>query len=315
MKSMEISGLQKKCSSLILGTGGDFFEPDNMDAVCEILDAYMEAGGNTFDSAHQYEGSEEAFGKWMEKRSFDREDIVILTKGGHPDDGEPGPRVNPQAITKDLFESLERLKTEYVDLYALHRDDPNVEVGPIVEVLNEHLSAGRIRAIGVSNWTHQRIQEANDYAARYHLTGFAFSSPSLSLAKMNYPRWPGCVAADAETISWHANNQMPLLSWSSQASGFFSGRFSPQNRENEEMVNVYYSEGNWERYQRAQMLAEKKQVSIIQIALAYVLNQPFPSAAIIGPEKPDELYSSVQGASIELTSDEVNWLDLKIEQL
>lgn len=90
--------------------------------------------------------------------------MIIMTKGAHPDDGEPSNRVNPRAIHNDVPDSLEKLRTSYIDLYALHRDDPSVEVGPIVEALNEHVAAGRIHAIGASNWTYNRIQEANDYA-------------------------------------------------------------------------------------------------------------------------------------------------------
>lgn len=81
-----------------------------------------------------------------------RDDINIFTKGAHHD--QNGPRVNADAIRSDLFTSLERLRTDYIDLYALHRDDPAVPVGVILEALNEHVEAGRIRAFGGSNWTH-----------------------------------------------------------------------------------------------------------------------------------------------------------------
>ena len=97
--------------------------------------------------------------------------MVLFTKGAHHD--QNGPRVNPEAIRHDLMTSLERMRTDYIDLYALHRDDPATPVGVIVEALNEHLEAGRIRAFGGSNWTHQRFQEANDYAASMALLALA----------------------------------------------------------------------------------------------------------------------------------------------
>ena len=81
----------------------------------------------------------------------DRDQIVILTKGAHFNQDRN--RVTPFDITSDLFDSLVRLRTDSIDLYLLHRDDPTVPVGPIVEVLNEHKEAGRICAIGGSNWT------------------------------------------------------------------------------------------------------------------------------------------------------------------
>ncbi|MBO9128137.1 aldo/keto reductase [Bacillus sp. 165] len=301
--------IEKKCSRLILGTAG-FYQLDDKEQAFKIMDQYVQMGGNIFDSAHQYINSEAIVGEWVESRGI-RENIYILTKGAHPDDGEPGPRVNPEAITKDLMESLARLRTDYVDFYALHRDDPNVDIGPIMEVLNEHLDAGRIHAIGASNWSHTRIQEANNYAATHGLVGFTFNSPNLSLAQCNRPRWPGCVSVDEEMANWHKGTQLPLLSWSSQAGGFFSGRFSPEKRENQEMVEVYYSEANWERFTRAQNLAKEKGASTIEIALAYVLNQPYPTAAIIGPEKVEELLSSIKGANIPLTTVEIDELNLR----
>src|SRR5690606_8604580 len=163
---------------------------------------------------HGYGGgkSEETVGMWMESRG-NRNDITLLTKGAHHN--ASGPRVNKQAIDEELAISLQRLRTDFVDLYALHRDDPNVPVGPIVEALNEHIAAGRIRAIGVSNWSTKRIDEANEYAEKNGLVGFSFSSPNLSLAKAQEPYWAGCVSVDADDCAWHKNKQFPLLSWSS----------------------------------------------------------------------------------------------------
>ncbi len=162
MQMIRIEGLEKLVSVLIQGS--DYFRPSNYDLVCQVLDRYVSIGGNTIDTAHVYCGgeSEIAIGQWMMERG-NRNDIIILTKGAHHD--QYGPRVNREAITNDLFKSLERLKTDYIDLYALHRDDPTVPVSEIVDVLNEHIKAGRIKAIGGSNWTSDRIQEANEYAA------------------------------------------------------------------------------------------------------------------------------------------------------
>ena len=313
MKYIHLKPLQRDCSQIVLGSG-NFLKPDNYDNAQVMLDALVAKGGNVLDTAHQYRGSEVTIGRWMEERG-NRSDIVILTKGAHHDDGSPGPRVNPEAITKDLAESLTRLKTDYVDLYALHRDDLTVEVGPIIEVLNAHHEAGRIRAFGASNWTHERIEEANAYAADHGLVGFSFSSINLSLATVNEARWPGCVSADAETIAWHEATNMPLISWSSQAGGFFSGRFAPDDLSNEEMVRVFYNESNWERLRRAELLGKEKGGTAIQIALAYVLHQPFQTAAILGCETPQELESSLEALNITLSTEEIEWLDMRRQSL
>jgi aryl-alcohol dehydrogenase-like predicted oxidoreductase len=306
MKTISIAGLQKPITHLIQGS--DFFTHEVYDKVCSVLDNYFAIGGNTIDTAYVYRGgqSEETIGKWMKERD-NRDQVVILTKGAHHN--ADGPRVNPQAIAADLEISLGRLQTGYTDLYALHRDDTNIPVSVIIDALNEHISAGRILAIGASNWTHQRMQEANDYAAANGLVGFSFSSPNLSLAKPNEPRWAGCVSADAEDNAWHERTQLPLLSWSSQAGGFFTGNFAPDKLDNAEMVRVYYSDANWERLLRAAELAKQKGVSTIQISLAYVLNQPFPTGALIGAQNQIELESCVEGAQIKLTAEEVSWLE------
>lgn len=306
MKTITIPGIEKPITSLIQGS--DYFKPSVYEKVCNVLDRYVAIGGNTIDTAHIYCGgeSEVAIGMWMKERN-NREDIVILTKGAHHD--HTGPRVNAEAISEELFVSLDRLQTDYVDLYSLHRDDPTVPVSEIIDALNEHIKAGRIKAIGGSNWTVQRLQEANEYAAENGLVGFTFSSPNLSLAKVNEPFWAGCVSANATDLAWHKEHQFPLLSWSSQARGFFTGRFSPEDRSNSDIVRVFYSDANWERLRRAEQLAKEKGVTTIQIALAYVLNQPFPACALIGAQNEQELQSCNEGSMIVLTEEELNWLE------
>lgn len=312
MKTISIKGLNKPVS--VLMKGSDYFYHDNYEKAAANLDAYFSIGGNSIDTAHIYCGgqSEEVIGRYMQERG-NRDQWVILTKGAHHD--QNGPRVNKQDIRSDITISLEKLQTDFIDLYALHRDDPAVPVGEVVEALNEYVASGTVGAIGVSNWTWQRIQAANEYASANGLAGFSFSSPNLSLAKANEPFWTGCVSADAETCAWHEAEQLPLLSWSSQARGFFTGRFSPEIRDNADLVRVFYNDDNWERLERAKQLAASKNVTAIQIALAYVLNQPFPTCALIGAQSTEELTSCQEGALLKLSREEMNWLDLTSDQL
>ncbi|MGI2293668.1 aldo/keto reductase [Paenibacillus sp. GXUN7292] len=307
MDYITIPGIAKPVSRLMKGT--DYFYPASYEKAAANMDAFLAIGGNSLDTAHIYCGgqSEGVIGKYMKERG-NRDKLVILTKGAHHD--QTGPRVNKEAIDADIADSIKRLQTDYIDMYALHRDDPAKPVAEIIDALNAHIKAGTVGAIGVSNWTWQRIKEANEYAADRGLTGFTFSSPNLSLAKANEPFWAGCVSADEETCAWHEREQLPLLSWSSQARGFFTGRFSPEDRTNADLVRVFYSDDNWERLRRATLLAEQKGASAIQIALAYVLNQPFPTCALIGAQSEAELHSCHEGASIKLTKEEMEWLDL-----
>src|SRR5687768_756761 len=315
MKYGEIAGLERPVSRVVLGSIGlDHNDPAH---VATMIEAYLERGGNMIDTANIYGGgkSERSIGDWL-RTSGRRDDLMLLTKGAHHD--KHGKRVTPDEISFDLGQSLERLGVPRVDLYVLHRDDPEVPVGPIVETLNGHAARGRIKGFGGSNWSHQRLEEAGTYARERGLTPFAASSPNLALAVPNEPMWADCISisGDAGAQAWYRRTGTPILSWSSQASGFFSGRFSPEfvpeSGGDKDVVRVYFAEQNWERYRRAEQLGRELGKSPIQIALAWVLNQPELNAfALIGPRTTDELNSSLDAAEVKLTSEQVRWLNLE----
>ena len=169
-----VVGIDKPISRLVHGTMMLTGEDDAKEFA--LLDAVVEMGGNTFDTAHVYGGGscERTIGRWMASRG-NRDQVVILGKGAHH--SRDRKRVTPFDITADIHDSLARFEVEDIDLYLLHRDDPSLQVGPIVEVLNEHKEAGHIHAFGGSNWSHQRIEEANADAEANGLTPVAASSP------------------------------------------------------------------------------------------------------------------------------------------
>lgn len=307
MRRIDVPVLKRACSQLVLGTMA--FSLNRRDQWWRLLDAFFEAGGNCVDTALVYSGgeSERVIGQWVKARGV-RDRIIVITKGAHPlRDGKP--RVRPDAIRHDLSISLERLGVESIDLYLLHRDDPGVPVDEIVDCLHRLRAEGKIQAYGGSNWSVPRLQQANAYARAHGLTPFAASSPNFSLAVPNEPRWAGCISVTAEDLAWYERSRMPLFSWSSQAGGFFTGRYAPDRTDDAEMVRVYYSAENWRRYARARRLAEAKGVEATQIALAYVLCQPFPTFALIGPLAEKELQSSLKAVDVHLSRDEVMWLD------
>lgn len=309
MRTRFFAPLGRELSRLVLGSMA--LHTDRLEESFALLDAWRALGGNVIDTAHLYSAgaSERALGAWLEARGG-RDDLVILGKGAHHNPDRR--RVTPEDITCDLRDSLARLRTGWIDLYLLHRDDPDVPVAPIVEALNEHLRAGRIRAFGGSNWTPERLEAANAYAAARGLTGFCASSPHLSLAVPNGEIWTGCVdCRDPKPAAWYRRTQMPVFAWSSQARGFFSGAFRPDEPERDEAVTrIFYSEGNWARLRRAGELGRRKGgFSALQVALAWVLHQPYPVYALIGPANPAELEESVRALELELTPEEVAWLD------
>ena len=314
MKTAKIPGVDKELSRIVMGTM--IIGLNNYEESAALLDDAMELGINAFDIAYVYGGgdSERAVGKWMEERG-NREDVFIITKGAHPNRDRK--RVTPYDITSDLMDSLSRLRTDYIDVYLLHRDDLDVPVGPIMDVLNEHLAAGRIRAFGGSNWTSARIAEGNIYAAAKGQTPMTVSSPNYGLCEQVDDPWgPGCVTISGQVGAvereYYAKENMPVMAYSSLGRGMLSGRVTRENYKellDGAALKAYAYDVNFERLDRARELAGRKGVSVPQIALAYILNQPLNVFPIVGAAARKELEETVAAANISLTAPEIAWLE------
>ncbi|OWW04628.1 oxidoreductase [Rhizobium sp. R72] len=298
-----IPGISKPASVVTLGF--EFFP--SFAAASLTLDAFYEAGGNIFDTAFVYGGgkTESIFGDWHTSRKIPREEIVLIGKGAH------SPLCYPDVIAKQLDQSLNRLKTDYVDIYFMHRDNTDIPVGEFVDAMDAEVKRGRIRGIfGGSNWTRERIDEASAYAARNDKTAPACLSNNFSLAEMLDPIWAGCVAAsDDDWKTWLNEKQIPNFAWSSQGRGFFTDRAGRDKRGDDEIVRCWYSDRNFERRDRAIELANRLGRSPIHIALAYVIAQPFPVIPLIGPRTIAELEDSLSALDIRLTPEQVKWLE------
>ncbi len=316
MNHGKISGINKPVSRLIQGTA--FFNEGKAADYISLLDAVYDCGCTTFDTGHSYNsgGGERILGRWMEQRGL-RDRVVIVSKGGHPMRGVK--RVTPGDMTADLYESLDRLRTHYIDVYLFHRDDPAEPVGPLVETMNEHLRAGNIRAYGGSNWTVERIAEANRYAEDRGLVGMGISSPQFSLAEAVKEPWPGCVSISGESgrraRQWYAEQHMPLFTWSSLAGGFMSGRFTPDNLDSfddqldKASVQAYCYPQNFARLDRARQLAAEKGLTLPQVGLAYIFSQPLDVYTIIGSRSAAEFAANVDALNVRLSKEEIAWLE------
>jgi 1-deoxyxylulose-5-phosphate synthase len=310
-----------RVSRLVMGSM--VFATEKQEQTNGLLDRFVEAGGTAIDTARIYAKgtSEEAFGAWLQSRGC-RDKVVVIGKGAHHDSETLERRVNAAAIHEDIETSLRTMQLDRMDVYILHKDDEDAPVGPVVEALNEEHAAGRIGAFGGSSWTHQRIAEANAYAEAHNLKPFSVSSPNLALAVPNEPMWAGCVSlsGDQDALAWYEKNQMPVFAWSSQARGFFSGRYRPEvtegtTRDEENVIRTYFSEANWERYRRAESLATEKGCTLQQITLAWVLAQPLNLYALIGPATTSELDNSLGALDIVLSEEELAWLNLQKEPI
>ena len=298
--TVRLAGIEKPVSRLVLGV-------DNQRTASHaavMFDEFFERGGTCYDTAYIYMSglSEQLLGDWLVSRGV-REQVVLLDKGAHT------PYCTPEHLTAQLHQSLERLRTDYVDIYMLHRDNLDVPVGEFIDVLNTHQRAGRMKIFGASNWSLQRIDAANEYANAHGLAGFAAVSNNVSLAEMVEPPWGGCISSsDAHSLDWFEQRQLPLFPWSSQARGFFAGAADPSNHSDPELVRCWYSDTNFARLDRAKQLAGERGVLPINIALAYMLCLPFPTFPLIGPRTLQELNTALPGLDVVLTLREIRWL-------
>src|SRR6187397_1492381 len=173
-----------------LGLGTVAFRRSGQDRAFAVLDAWRTAGGRLIDTAAVYGHgeSESVIGAWLRSRGV-REDVLLLTKGGHPDERDWSSRISPEAIESDLGESLERLGVDAVDIYLVHRDAPSIPVGEILEPLAAAVASGRARSFGVSNWPRWRLDEADRYVASRGWPAIPWVSNSLSLARSAHAPW------------------------------------------------------------------------------------------------------------------------------
>ncbi|MFZ5893548.1 MAG: aldo/keto reductase [Myxococcota bacterium] len=315
MRYGRIPGVEREVSRLIQGTL--LFGWLSDDQARALLDAVYAQGCNAFDTALVYGAghSQQLLGKWLRERQL-RSSVVIIDKGCHPR-GDVA-RVTPADLDSDVQRALENLGVDCIDLYLLHRDDPSLPVDEIVCALNEQRRRGRIAAFGGSNWTHERLQDAHDYATAHGLVPFAASSPGLSLARPLHT-WPGCVSVGLEpdALAWYQSKQLPLLGWSPLASGFLSERFEqgppaePSAFESR-VLEFYGSRENWARLARLRSVAARHGVSVAQAALAYVFHLPADVYAVLGCREAREFEALLEALELRFDAAEIAALEAEV---
>ena len=322
MKHSTLVGLDKPVARVFQGTV--MLNAENLDDHFRLLDAHFERGFTAFDTAHGYSGgnSERVLGAWIQDRGI-RDEVVILTKCCHPYPGEPE-RVKAEIIRSDLAESLERLQTDHIELYLLHRDDPDYPVGEIVDALHEANDKGSIGLYGGSNWLAPRVREANAYAAANGKTPFTITSPQFSVAEMVKPAWPGCISVSGDQgesdRAYYAENDIAMFTWSSLAGGFMTGKFTRDNLDtftsywDTNPIEAYAYENNFQRLDRVRELAADKGASPAQISVAYILSSNPLYHPIVANWRESDIDSNAAAVDIELSADEIAWLELKREE-
>ena len=309
IKKSNLTGIEKELSRLVFGCDN---QSDSNHAFA-MFDHFYLSGGNVFDTAYIYNNgkSDGYLGRWVNSRGL-REEVVVLGKGAHTPDCYPG-KIRPQ-----LEESLERMGSDYLDIYCLHRDNLDVPVSEFIDALSELKDEGLINVFGGSNWSLPRFKEAIDYANKNNKTPFSMLSNNFSLARMLEPVWPGCFSCSEEDYkAYLEENQIAIFPWSSQARGFFlesqefQGLQHVADPNKGEQDRVWANKDNLERRRRCFQMAQEKGLEPIQVSLAFVLNQPFPTFPLIGARNLFETESSLQALDLDLSLEEISWLDLK----
>jgi len=255
----------------------------------------------------------------MEKRG-NRDELIVLSKCGDLKNGIV--HLDGQVIEEELAQSLKELRSDYIDVYLLHRDDPNTPIPEYMETLNRAYDAGKIRCFGVSNWTVERIQEANDYAAVHGLQGFSVSSPHYSLAEQVRDPWGGnCVTAAGDSHeadrAWYTAQNMPVIAYSTLSRGFFSGKFKAGDMEGAKLAldppaqKGYLCESNMARLARAEILAKRDGCTVAEINMRYIFATEMNFFAVCATGSAERMRRNIAASREPLCAADVAFLEGK----
>lgn len=348
-QQVTLPSTELRVSPICLGSGnlgGPIAKPEAMG----LLDAFLAAGGNFIDTAKVYSDwipgersrSEKTIGEWMAVRG-NRAQVVLATKGAHPDLlAMHVPRMSATDIIGDLDASLSHLRTDYIDLYWLHRDDPNTPIENIMDTLNSQVKAGKIRYFGCSNWQTPRIEAAQAYARQSGQMGFAGNQMLWNVGVID-PRGmtdKTLATMNAEMRAFHQRSGMAAIPYSSQANGRFSKmervlergperyadklkRLGPKRMllqmaqrlrdalRGQGQPEMYPSAANQRRYEALKQLSVALNVPISHVVLAYLTSQPFPTVPIVGPQSPTQLADCIAASELRLTPAQLQQIEEK----
>jgi aryl-alcohol dehydrogenase-like predicted oxidoreductase len=295
-------------SEISLGSWLTFSGGVEFDQTRACTDAAFEAGINFFDTANVYGrgAAESAWGEILSGRP--RDSYVLATKVWGQMSDDPGDRgLSAAQIAKQIDASLERLRTDYVDLYQAHRFDPDVPIEETIEALQQVVASGKARYLGFSEWTPEQIQAAIDIAGP---DLFVSSQPQYSML------WQ---APEVKAFPLCAANGISQIVWSPLAQGLLTGRYRPgqpppadSRAAHSEMgapMALVMTDERLEAVERLRPVAEDAGVSLAELALAWVLRRPELASAIVGATRPEQVHANAAASGIELTPDTLAAVD------
>ena len=275
------------------------------------LDRAFEIGIRALDTAavYQFGSSERVIGEWL-RRTGNRDRVFLISKCGHPSLLGPSlrgrSRLRRSDLEHDLQASLRRLRTDRLDLYLLHYDAPGAPLEPIAETLWAFVASGRVRAYGVSNWTHERFAALRALSLSRGMPAPAASSPQFSLPQCVVPPYPSCVsiggADGAGALRAYREAGAAVLAWSPLGNGWLRAHGRPARS------RAYRGGANDARLSRLYALAERIGCTPAQAALAWVLAHGSNVHAVVGTQRPQRLAELQAAVALTLSPKQIAWL-------
>jgi aryl-alcohol dehydrogenase-like predicted oxidoreductase len=273
-------------------------EPESRD----VLSAYTSAGGNFIDTANSYlvehGRSEQIIGRWMAEHA-DRGRLVVATKVG----GGRRPELRnlrPETLEKECEASLERLQTGYIDLYYAHHDDPGTPLEDSLATFDGLVKSGRVRHIGASNYTAERLASALKVQEELGLTRFTVLQPHYNLVEREFEH---TLLAVAE--AW----DLAVVPYYGLASGFLTGKYRPGQQgpssPRAERARGYLGQGGHAVLEALDEVAGAHATTVAAVALAWLLAQPRVAAPIASARTPGQLSDLLPAAGLHLTGEEL----------
>jgi aryl-alcohol dehydrogenase-like predicted oxidoreductase len=279
------------------------------DEVDGIVGRALEAGVNFFDTADVYSlgESEKLFGQALKNVGAARKDVVIATKVF----GEMGPRPNDRGASRghimdSVQGSLDRLQTDHIDLYQIHGNDTVTPIDETLRALDDLVSQGLVRYIGVSNWSAWKIAKALGLSEAKGYARFETLQAYYSIAGRDLER---------ELVPMLVSEQLGLMVWSPLAGGLLSGKFGPgsNNPEGSRRTNFDFppvdKDRAWKCVEVMREVGEAHGASVARVALAWILQKPSVMSIIIGAKTLEQLDDNLAAAELTLTDDEMKRLD------
>jgi aryl-alcohol dehydrogenase-like predicted oxidoreductase len=311
MKKLLLGNTDLEITPLIFG-GNVFGWTLNEEESFRILDAFLDRGFNAIDTSNNYSHwvpgnvgteSEKIIGNWIKARG-NRDKIVLATKVGGRNMIQTKPNTSKAHILKEVEESLIRLNTDYIDLYQTHYDDVTTPVEETLSAYNQLIKEGKVRFVGASNFTSERLIESLDKADLFNLPKYKTLQPEYNLFdRQNFEEFLQPVAE---------KYQLGVIPYYSLASGFLSGKYRTeedlQKSVRGEGIKKYLTERGIRILDAMQIVADRHNISYSAVALAWLMNQKTVIAPIASATKEEHLDAFVEAVTTDLSHEDLKLL-------